>query len=607
MTIHSGPQHRALTGAAAAHELGYIQSADPGMVGANKAWIDRTYNAPLPLSVRNVANNGWDGVGIVFDVRTFLAKGDGVTDDTAAIVAAYAAAAGNVLYFPPGTYLCDPITVPATTKTLGADRGNTALKQRTGSAPGNFITAGGADVIFDEIAIDGNRDNMTLGDSPALIYYGTYDRLTVRNCALRAAPGMAIFGTTGKNADIHHNIFDNLYRPAFENLSTANFNAFHQLHHNFVTRPGSHVFLLYGASGSQITFNTSIGDIITGSMVHVGAGATATLTRDSGTAFTNVRAGMYAILNGGTELIITAVNPGAGTMTISNPNDDTSAIGSAGSPVAAAFGTGDQISVDASDCLIQSNTVYNGIGAGIGVHNYVVLEPTLRNRVLDNKLIDIGGAGILIAAVAEVVVGGVHSARFPLYDTDVLGNHMYDCGLAGAAVSPNASTGILISGAADGFMLGTTIDGANRVRTFGTTTYWLRVVGQDPKEVLVGKNIALGTTFTSTGAIVADTNITSLGGAANPVAGGISGASIVELVDGGSPSGSSKNISGVAGGYEGAVKTIYNATSGPRVLKYEDTSNLVATERLNGNGAADKTLARFASIRLIHDGTRWIM
>lgn len=41
-----------------------------------------------------------------FDVRGFGAKGDGVTDDAAALQDAFDASIGSVLYIPPGIYLC---------------------------------------------------------------------------------------------------------------------------------------------------------------------------------------------------------------------------------------------------------------------------------------------------------------------------------------------------------------------------------------------------------------------------------------------------------------------------------------------------------------------
>ena len=50
--------------------------------------------------------------GDVFDVKDYGARGDGTTDDTAAIRAAATAAIGGVLFFSPGTYLLtDQITI----------------------------------------------------------------------------------------------------------------------------------------------------------------------------------------------------------------------------------------------------------------------------------------------------------------------------------------------------------------------------------------------------------------------------------------------------------------------------------------------------------------
>jgi hypothetical protein len=55
--------HKAITGVDL-HVPGYLQSSDPGAVGAGKYWIDTTAGAGLwVLKVRNAADTGWETVG----------------------------------------------------------------------------------------------------------------------------------------------------------------------------------------------------------------------------------------------------------------------------------------------------------------------------------------------------------------------------------------------------------------------------------------------------------------------------------------------------------------------------------------------------------------
>lgn len=69
---------------------------------------------------------------IVINVKDHGAQGDGTTDDTAAVTAALAAAAGQVLHFPAGTYLLtDIFTVPADTIITGAGMDATILDWST--------------------------------------------------------------------------------------------------------------------------------------------------------------------------------------------------------------------------------------------------------------------------------------------------------------------------------------------------------------------------------------------------------------------------------------------------------------------------------------------
>lgn len=55
-------KHKDQTGANAIHQSAYVQSADPGAVGAFKDWYDTTTD-PAIHKVRNTANDGWLTVG----------------------------------------------------------------------------------------------------------------------------------------------------------------------------------------------------------------------------------------------------------------------------------------------------------------------------------------------------------------------------------------------------------------------------------------------------------------------------------------------------------------------------------------------------------------
>jgi hypothetical protein len=57
------PFHKNLTGDEAIHQIMYVQSSDPGAVGAGKFWLDTTGGASLDngaiLKQRDGTNTGW--------------------------------------------------------------------------------------------------------------------------------------------------------------------------------------------------------------------------------------------------------------------------------------------------------------------------------------------------------------------------------------------------------------------------------------------------------------------------------------------------------------------------------------------------------------------
>lgn len=129
-----------------------------GSINGALSWTQTgliTFNRPAaaPFAVvagsLKVANldadllDGIDWASWAFNVKSYGATGDGVTNDTVAITAANvaASAAGQPLYFPKGTYLTTIQTfIPATrTRWIGAGSGLTTLKVTGGT--GTAITA----------------------------------------------------------------------------------------------------------------------------------------------------------------------------------------------------------------------------------------------------------------------------------------------------------------------------------------------------------------------------------------------------------------------------------------------------------------------------------
>jgi hypothetical protein len=151
-------------------------------------------------------------------VKNYGAKGDGVTNDTAAIQAAIddaiAAGLGGV-FFPPGTYQISaqgPVVSAASSfHILGAGAAS-KLRFVDGAhgADAWLLRIDGAStfVDIDGLRLDGNRSGVTSGWGDALIHLGNCSDIEIHNCVLDNGYSMAIRigkGSTTKRIRIHHN------------------------------------------------------------------------------------------------------------------------------------------------------------------------------------------------------------------------------------------------------------------------------------------------------------------------------------------------------------------------------------------------------------------
>jgi hypothetical protein len=160
-------------------------------------WVD--YVTQANAANLNHIENGLLGVDLlVYNVRdpAYGAKGDGTTDDTAAVAAAITAATatGGTVYFPRGTYISTTQTLATRVNLIGAGVGETVIKLKNATnadllqfKPGNILFSGTFQTgpggpsdptnsihsfIIAHLTLDGNQANQSSGPCYPLRFYG---------------------------------------------------------------------------------------------------------------------------------------------------------------------------------------------------------------------------------------------------------------------------------------------------------------------------------------------------------------------------------------------------------------------------------------------------
>lgn len=173
------------------------------------------------------AHKGW------VDVKEYGAKGDGATDDTAAINSAIAASAGKTIAFPAGTYIVTS-TISLVSNTCLKGLGNAVIKQKSSNTtvPTVLLSAAGAprvNIIIDGLIIDGNSQNNVTHGTPdangnqppswtgtllALINLEQVTGLQVINCTVKNAFGDGMYITSCSDSLVAYNNFNNIRKSA---------------------------------------------------------------------------------------------------------------------------------------------------------------------------------------------------------------------------------------------------------------------------------------------------------------------------------------------------------------------------------------------------------
>jgi hypothetical protein len=125
----------------------------------------------------------------IFNVKDYGATGDGTTDDTVAVQAAITAATvnGGIVWLPPGTYSCDPLTYYYNVSIYGSGRQISIIQSRSaGSLLSIDSTGYWASSKLQDFTLDGNNVGTTGLDVTAN-GYTTFSKIDVENFTGRGA------------------------------------------------------------------------------------------------------------------------------------------------------------------------------------------------------------------------------------------------------------------------------------------------------------------------------------------------------------------------------------------------------------------------------------
>ena len=169
-----------------------------------------------------------DRIDYRYNVKRFGAKGDGVTNDQAALQAALTAGAGTTVFLPEGIYLIDTVLrIPSKTTLLGTGRGS---EIRLTSAAESFMvlnadTASGNDsgIVIDNLFFNGqqtflNYDSVSAhGADDAVALYKVKNG-EIRNCFFANTKRDAIALRTSKDCRVVNNT---IWNSAEEAIATS--------------------------------------------------------------------------------------------------------------------------------------------------------------------------------------------------------------------------------------------------------------------------------------------------------------------------------------------------------------------------------------------------
>jgi hypothetical protein len=219
------------------------------------------------LDVNGIARaQMYDKGGATFNVKAFGAAGDGLTDDSAPIetaVAAARAAGGGTVYLPAGTYITDTITLYSNITLAGSGENSTIIKLKDNTDDSliksyQFDSLTGTDELdgisswsIRDLTLDGNKENNSSGHGLEVYGYN----YNIARVTVRFAPEDGIYSEWSNNANCPPDA-DNLTAEQCMEADLSDLNVHHS-GNNGITWAGPHDSIM----DSIITWHNAIAGV----------------------------------------------------------------------------------------------------------------------------------------------------------------------------------------------------------------------------------------------------------------------------------------------------------------------------------------------------------
>lgn len=430
----------------------------------------------------------WEIHGLDLYLEMFGGKGDGSTNDQAALQAVIdvAGASGGgrpVVFVGSKTYaLTSGVAMRAGVRLIGNGASITQPNSTNITTWFDFAAHASNDCEITNLAIDGNRSNNTDSTTAAIFSVASAHRVRISKCTFANVGGSCITVTTGTYPDISDNTFTNFYWLAVWLLGNVSGFASHgTISGNKFNYPfGLHAIRAALSDYVKITNNTVNADYIGGvNNILTVTISGQTITRVSGPTFSGAANGMVVNTTFGEAVIDNVVSTSQVHVT-SAIGDHTGIVGY--------ITPGDNISIDGSSfCICSQNHVNRGSIVITNEGDGVFPGNAFKNQIINNNIERSLGSGISIQTVTNM---------FTVQDTLIANNVVVDSGYGGTANQTSGNQGISVIDFSAGNNIKNTSFYGNYVRdnqfVIATINNWLYLSGTSAGSVFVGDNSQVG-------------------------------------------------------------------------------------------------------------------